>query len=285
MIWKPAVWEMDDLIVYHYSKRHFSEYEPEMLDIVNFWLRVQENKGLESDFGGDLENIDTETWRKVFASPKKLTEIKELATNNQESQVTYSNPSPEDLLDYYLKIKGVFEYSELTDSEMVVLPEDRSQSEGWAARLSELSAKAVPILMKLQEQSRHAASEYREPPFLTIPVAAKEFFVPTISVVKQGVAYSLDYEDLNTHELKHDIWASRVLPGETYSAAIQHELSATLGYGGNYQVIPMKTLLDQVPDNSGNLINRYGIQIKLLDELDTNTQVMEHGLVLTAPQQ
>lgn len=278
-----AVWEIDDLIIYHYSRRHFFEYEADMTNAVKFWLGVQANKSLGNDFDGVLENIDPATWQAVLSAPKKLAEIQELIKDSPEH--TGGDLGAEDLLDYYLKIKGVFEYSGLTDTQMVVLPEDRGLSVRWTARLHEISARAVPILRRLQDQSRQTATEYQEPPFLQIPVSAKEFFIPTISVVKQDIEWSLDYQNPNTHELQHDIWASRVLPGETYNTAIQRELRGTLGYTGSYQVAPMKTLLDQTPDNSGTLINRYGIHIKLMDEFNTNIQVMGYLPTLTTPSQ
>lgn len=273
-----SVWELDDLIVNHFSHRHFHQYEMDVRDTISFWLATQTGKSLDNDFSYNYEAIDPETWQNIFTVPKKLTEVRKLAKDNPSLQIPLS---ADDLLDNYLQIKAVFEYNQLTDTEMLSIPEDRSLSPRWTKRISTLQERAQPVLITIRAQSKRTASEYKKPPFITIPLTAKEFFIPIISVIKNGGSYSLEYEDLNSGEKHHYIWASRVLPGETYEAALQRELNNILGYTGGFQVIPMKALLDQAPDNSGALINRYTIQVKLLDSLDTNRNVMGHKLSLT----
>lgn len=271
---KSVIWEIDDMVVHYFSKRYFHEYEVDLLESVDFWLNMQVGKAL-TDFEGRIELVSSESWEKVFQQPKKLHEIRELLKNREE-YIIGSPFTAEVYLDHYLRIKEIFEYSQLTDTQMLALPEDRSSLKSWADRVDIITARALPVLEKLQKTTK----EYKQPPFLTIPVENKEFFVPSISILKAGAMYDLDYEDLSNGELHHDVWASRVMTGETYQAAIQRELADTLKYEGEFQVVPMKSLLDQIPDNSGNLTNRYAIQVKLIDHFDESVQVMNHRVIL-----
>ena len=86
-------------------------------------------------------------WREIFSKPKKLKEVQDLDSSLDHASMSLLSDLPiEDLFDYFMRMREVFDYSYLTDTEMVVIHEDVTLSQRWGARLKEISTRAVPIL-------------------------------------------------------------------------------------------------------------------------------------------
>jgi hypothetical protein len=104
----------------------------------------------DKDFSGDFEKIDMGKWREIFSKPKKLKEVQDLDGSFDHASMGLLSDLPiDDLFDYFMRMREVFDYSYLTDTEMVVIHEDVLLSQRWGTRLKEISTRAIPILKDL----------------------------------------------------------------------------------------------------------------------------------------
>lgn len=268
-------YEIDDRVVKHFSHREYNEYTSRINSALSFWIKAQTSKDFESDFAYQAELVEADTWREIFTYPKKLSEIVNL--KNQDTSLQEADITPQELLDIYLSIKAVYEYSILTDTEMLALPDDVSLSARWSQRQAELLPKVTQALKNLRPDKMTVPAA---PPFAINPVPVKEFFVPVITLNKDGKKLKVVYENTETGEVVETLWASRVLPGDTYQNALKTELNELFGYDGKFEIVPLKKFLDQVNDNEGNAVNRYKIKIIVDQSIDVDRLVMNHKVRL-----
>lgn len=91
------------------------------------------------------------------------------------------------------------------------------------------------------------------------PVERKIFFVPSIFFEKDHCLYRLTGDA--------DNWVGRILPGQTIKEGVAQELKETIGYSGLFRCTVFR---DTTSHKDGNLIERYKVDIDLLDEIPNN---------------
>ncbi len=104
----------------------------------------------------------------------------------------------------------------------------------------------------------------------------KIFFWPTIYIFGNGGngrEEQLIYRSSDTLELNHHIWAGRINQDQTVQEGVAEELKNVLNYTGHFR-IAYSELSDRVKDKKGSIIDRYMVEIILLDEFDTNQKIM-----------
>ena len=87
------------------------------------------------------------------------------------------------------------------------------------------------------------------------PQLKKIFFVPSLQII-----LATHSRELNAN------WAGRVLPGQTVQEGIATELNAVYGYRGNFEYGAL-SFLDVVQDKKGDDIQRYHVNITLIEEV------------------
>jgi len=146
-----SIAEMDDKIVEHFSKRSYDDYWQDIEEPLKFWMKANTNKSFKNDFREDITSIDKEAWKAILSQPKNVEEVRQLLgqVDPSEYHIEITAFEPSELIDWFLKMKAIYDYSDLTGAEMVILKEDRSLSKFWMERQKNLWERARPILEEL----------------------------------------------------------------------------------------------------------------------------------------
>lgn len=115
---------------------------------------------------------------------------------------------------------------------------------------------------------------------LDLEIDSKIFFIPLIFILLPDEAEEmLLYTDNESKKLLDNVWAGRLLPNQSVREGVLRELNETLGYTGRF-VVSRSDFFDTQKDKQGNSVNRYKIQVILLDKVDLSREVMNCKLVL-----